>query len=105
MTSLIKKEGSEALGKLKSKPPYDNSISSQRSRILKHFEVCPRLSTMQARDDYGILHPSGRVMELRKNGHIIQTHWISEPDANGVTHRVGLYVYQGKSEVHYEKHP
>lgn len=87
----------------KSKPLYDNSTSSQCARILKHFEVCPRLSTIQARNEYGILHPGGRVRELRKKGYQIQTHWISESDSNGVMHRVGLYVYQGKSEVHYEK--
>jgi hypothetical protein len=83
------------LGNPKSKRFYSNAIRSQQARILKHFEECPRLSTIEAREQYGILHPSGRVMELRKKGHRIDTHWISAPDTNGVPHRVGLYIYQG----------
>ncbi|QBR84711.1 hypothetical protein E3983_10250 [Legionella israelensis] len=75
-----------------------NSLSTQRKKILKHFEKCPQLSTMQARNDLGILHPGGRIMELRKKGYEIVTHWISEPDSNGDIHRIGLYVYQGKGE-------
>lgn len=88
--------GPATLGNPKTKPLYGTSSSSQRARILKHFADCPSLSTIQARDEYGILHPCGRIMELRKNGYYIDTHWTSEPDGNGVLHRVGLYVYQGK---------
>lgn len=90
----------EQLGNPKSKHLYSNAIRSQQARLLKHFEACPRLSTIEAREQYGILHPCGRVMELRKKGHRIDTHWISAPDTNGVLHRVGLYVYQTKSGVH-----
>lgn len=82
----------------KSKPLYDNSTTSQSLRILKHFDVCPRLSTIQARNEYGILHPGGRVMELRRKGYRIDTHWVNEPDSNGVNHRIGLYIYKGKSQ-------
>ena len=92
------------LGNPKSKKPlYGNSAASQRARLLKFFEASPRISTMEARNELGILHPCGRVMELRNTGHRIDTHWISELDINGVPHRVGLYVYQGKSEVRHEK--
>lgn len=98
-----KKNSPENLGNPKIKQRYSNSASSQRARILKHFERNPRLSTMQARTEHGILHPGGRIMELRKKGHRIDTHWIDELDANGVIHRVGLYVYQGKMRGQYEK--
>lgn len=82
---------------------YSNSSPSQRARLVKYFETCPRLSTLQARKELGILHPCGRIMELRRSGHKIDTHWIKEADSNGVLHRVGLYVYQGrKSGGHYE---
>lgn len=77
---------------------YSNSASSQRSRILRHFEDSPRLSTIQARNIYGILHPPGRIRELRQKGHQIDTHWVSESDSNGVVHRVGMYVYHGITE-------
>jgi hypothetical protein len=93
------------LGNLKqSKQRYDNSLATQRARILKHFAENPRLSTIQAREEMGILHPCGRVMELRKRGYRIETHWIKEPDLNGVLHRIGLYVFQGmKKEVNHER--
>lgn len=87
----------------KTKRTYSNSASSQRARILEHFANCPRLSTIEAREEYGILHPGGRVMELRKNGYQIDTHWIFAPDSNGVLHRIGQYVFQGQGkEVIYE---
>jgi len=47
---------------------------------------------------YGILHPPGRIGELRKKGYQIETYWASEPDSNGVLHRVGVYVYHGIKE-------
>jgi len=105
MLTLPSKEKRPALtGKLgnpkKSKRSYSNSASSQRARILKHFESCPRLSTMQARNELGILHPPGRVMELRKMGYQIDTHWIYAPDANGVLHRIGQYVFKGIKHPH-----
>ena len=93
----------EQLGNPKSqKKPYDNSVSTQRKRILSYLVKNHRLSTIEARDKMGILHPCGRIMELRKKGYRIDTTWINEPDANGVTHRVGLYVYQGKIGDQYE---
>ena len=101
---MKKKKSPAVLGQPKSsKRLYSNAAASQRARIIKHFEEqSPRLSTIQARNQYGILHPSGRMMELRRKGFKIDTHWISEPDTNGVFHRVGLYVYQGKQEMPYE---
>lgn len=81
---------------------YSNSSSSQRAKILKHFETCPQLSTTQARAKYGIMSPAPRIMELRAQGYQIDTHRITERDSNGVQHRMGLYVFQGKQEVCHE---
>ena len=93
------KKGPEGLGNpKKSKPAYDNSCSSQQVRLLKHFEVYPRLSTIEARDKYGILSPPARIKELRQKGYRIDRHWTDEPDSNGVMHRVGMYVYQGRAK-------
>jgi hypothetical protein len=78
----------------KSTTAYDNSLVTQRSRILTHFAECPRLSTIQARH-LGILHPCGRIMELRRRGYRIDTQWTREADSNGVYHRIGLYVFHG----------
>lgn len=93
------------LGNPKSKKLwYDNSLCSQRARLLKFLEGNGKISTMKAREVLGILHPCGRSKELRAQGHRIETHWIKEADANGVFHRVGLYVYQGiNKEISHEK--
>ena len=86
------------LGKQKSsKPAYSNSVKSQREIMLRVFNENTSLSTMEARNKYGILHPGGRIKELRQIGHKIETYWVSEPDSNGVIHRVGLYVYKGRA--------
>lgn len=77
---------------------YDHSLLSQRRRILKHFKCTPTLSTFEARNKYGIPHPGGRMMELRKLGHRIETIWTYQADNNGITHRIGLYVYHGKGD-------
>lgn len=101
---MKKNQCPEILGKSKKSNLYCNSISSQRARILKHFKECsPRLSTIQARTVYGILHPAGRIMELKKSGYKIVTHMIKEKDNNGVNHRIGLYVYYGKGDSTCEK--
>lgn len=80
-------------------PAYSNSVKSQQERILKIFSQNHSLSTMQARNEYGILHPCGRIKELRQKGHQIETHWIKETDLNGVMHRIGLYVYKGSRQL------
>lgn len=79
----------------KPKQPYDNSTTCQRARLIKHFIANYRLTTMEGRD-MGIMHPGGRVMELRRQGYLIDTHWANETDSNGVVHRVGMYLYRGK---------
>ncbi|GGI86567.1 helix-turn-helix domain-containing protein [Legionella impletisoli] len=89
------------LGNSKNSRPYNNSHQSQRKRILEHFEKCPKLSTLQARNEYDVLHPGGRNIELRKKGCDIQTHWIYEPNSNGINHRIGLHVYKGKNGGNY----
>tara|TARA_Y100001968_G_C19441520_1_gene762821 strand:+ start:2714 stop:3019 length:306 start_codon:yes stop_codon:yes gene_type:complete len=92
----VKNRPEGLLGNPKANPNYSNSASSQRARLLNHFESCPRLSTVEARETYGVLHPCGRIMELRKKGYLIDTHWTITPDSNGVLHRVGLYVFKGQ---------
>lgn len=85
--------------KTKKQRLYNNSTSSQRQRILKFFENEKRpLSTFFFRDA-GILHPGGRIKELRTIGHKILTYFVKEADSNGVFHRIGQYSYHGFKEV------
>ena len=90
-----RKSPAAKLGNSKSVPSYSNSAASQRARLLEYFFKCPRLTTMQARDNLGILHPCGRVMELRRLGYKIDTFWVDAFDNNGVNHRVGMYIFHG----------
>lgn len=84
------------LGRSKeSKLPYGNSFANQRARILKEFEARKQISTFYFRDKLGIVHPAGRIKELR-NQHNIYTSRTNEPDQNGVMHRIALYVYIGQ---------
>lgn len=73
---------------------YGNSLSVQRQRVLQRLTKDRKVSTIQFRDD-GIMHPAGCVMELRREGYRIILHWVSEPDPNGVAHRVSQYVFHG----------
>ncbi|MCD6047121.1 MAG: Uncharacterized protein K0S08_768 [Gammaproteobacteria bacterium] len=85
--------------KIRKKRPYDNSRFTQCLRLLSYFnEVKPRINTFEARA-LGIMHPSGRIKDLRNKGWKILTHWTREPDANGVLHRIGLFVFCGKQGI------
>ncbi len=71
---------------------HDNSASAQRNRLLEALSRRP-ISTIEARRDLDILHPAGRVKELRHNeGHQILTAWSYEPTDCGKLHRVARYV-------------
>lgn len=63
----------------------------QRRRLLAALEIGP-VSTLEARERLNVMHPAGRVMELRELGYKIVTAWTWEPDAWGRPHRVGRYV-------------
>lgn len=70
---------------------HHNSTAAQRQRILRALRAGP-VSTIQARRNLDILHPAGRVRELRLIGHRINTVWTHETTDCGKVHRVGLYV-------------
>lgn len=92
---MVKKNRPAVLGNpIKSKRAYGNSYATQRARILKAFEVQKQMSTFYFRDDMGIVHPAGRIKELRER-HKILLSWTREADQNGVIHRIGLYTYHG----------
>lgn len=63
----------------------------QRRRLLAALQSGP-VSTLEARERLNVMHPAGRVMELRELGCKIVTTWTREPDAWGRLHRVGRYV-------------
>ncbi|MCE0723991.1 helix-turn-helix domain-containing protein [Legionella resiliens] len=102
---MIKKNSpAKQLGNPKSKKSlYGNSASTKRKRLLSYLEKNHRLSIIESREKLGILHLGARFMELRRKGYKIETHWIKEPDSNGVLHCVRLYVHKGCKEIAHEK--
>lgn len=73
------------------KAQHGNSSSEQRSRVLRALADGP-ITTLYARRDLDVMHPGGRIMELRRNGHRIDTVWTEEATDCGKVHRVALYV-------------
>lgn len=70
---------------------HPNSAEAQRQRIEDALRRGP-LSTLRARADLDVMHPAARVMELRRAGRLIVTHWSLEPTDCGRLHRVARYV-------------
>ena len=76
------------------------SAEAQRARVLAHLRQHHRLTTIEARERLNVLHPAGRVFELRARGHRIETLWRTERDAAGNPHHVAEYVLMpGAAEV------
>lgn len=69
----------------------DNSIHSQRMRLLQRLRECD-LTTSEARRDLDIMHPAARVQELREMGQLIHTVWTSEITTTGSTRHLARYV-------------
>ena len=54
-----------------------------------------RQSTADLRHTHGIMHPGGRINDLRNAGHKIDTVLVSIQTPDGITHRkVAMYVLQ-----------
>lgn len=68
------------------------SRAVQRTHLLQWFLHHQRITTLQARNDLGIMHPAARIQELRGAGHDIATYWQWDTDATGKQHKQGLYV-------------
>lgn len=77
-----------------------NDTGTQRERLKEAFNRYVTLTTLEIRRWLDILHPAGRVRELRHDGlDIVMFRKAQETEA-GVKHLVGHYVYRrdgGKS--------
>jgi hypothetical protein len=88
---------SEALEKINQKH-QGNDTETQVSRTLDGLEIFDSLTTQDLRHDLDIMHPAGRIRELRTKGHNIKTVWENYPTACGKIHRMARYVYLKKNE-------
>lgn len=66
----------------------------QRAQVLALLKRHGALSTTQLRDA-GVMHPAGRIAELRSRGHLIDTVRHQIPASDGRTHVQALYVLCG----------
>lgn len=70
-----------------------NSTAAQRDRLREAFQCCLTLTTLEIRRWLDIMHPAGRVQELRAEGMQIATLRLDQATETGVRHSVGMYVY------------
>ena len=68
-----------------------NDAAAQRLRALDLLRDGPK-STLQLRRDGDILAPAARILELKRRGFEILTHWVQQATDCGKVHRVALYV-------------
>ena len=74
--------------------PICNSFAAQRSRLLQYLQANGSITTLQARHELAVMHPAGRIKELRESGYLIKTYWSTGQDSAGISHRQALYVLQ-----------
>lgn len=70
---------------------HSNSTRAQQRRLLERLRI-GSVNTLEARRELDVLHPAGRVQELREAGHPISTVWSHEFSDCGRRHRVARYV-------------
>ena len=71
---------------------HSNNSHAQRQRIANYLAAHGRATTLELRSKLDVLHPSGRIKELRQHNWQIDTLWEDHPTDCGKLHRVGVYV-------------
>lgn len=69
-----------------------NTLSAQRTRILGCLRQYGTISTSEAREEQGIMHPAGRIRELRLMGYVIKCDLKNYQDTAGINHKMGIYT-------------
>jgi len=73
-----------------------NALDAQRKRLLDVLRT-RSITTLEARRELDVLHPAARILELRKQGHDIQTLRVPDLTDEGKAHIVARYVLRRKS--------
>ena len=68
---------------------------SQATRLLEALSRYP-ITTFEAMRYLDVYHCPARILELRRQGHNIITHWQTVITESGERHRVGLYLLAGR---------
>ena len=72
------------------------SAARQRARLKAYLRLHGSVSTLEARRELDIMHPAGRVLELRQAGCEIRTVWVSATTSEGHRHRIARYLWQAE---------
>lgn len=72
--------------------PNDTALASQRASLLAHLQEHGEITTLTCREDYGVMSPAARIMELRRAGYAICTKRCVAYDADGRRHPCACYV-------------
>ena len=68
---------------------------SQAARLLEALSRYP-ITTFEAMRYLDVYYCPARIMELRRQGYNIITHWQTVITESGERHRVGLYLLAGR---------
>ena len=71
------------------------STDTQQSRIITTLLKLDGFNTWEARNDLNIMHPSGRVKELKEQGWVIDTLRVKVFDDMGKAHTIAHYILKG----------
>lgn len=77
----------------------DNSAHNQCLKLLDWLLEKGSITTTQAREHLDIMHPAGRVNELREAGYLIILIWDSWTSDYGIKHRIARYVLTQKEPL------
>lgn len=88
----------EAIQKINEKHK-GNDAETQANRLHEGLQLFGSLTTQDIRQDLDIMHPAGRIKELRARGFDIRTVWGSYPTTCGKKHRMARYVYIGMARA------
>lgn len=72
-----------------------NGVKARQQRLILEALREGPLSTIDARERLGVMHASGRVMELRRAGWQIETVRQIVFDSEGRPHRSGMFRLRG----------
>lgn len=92
---MIKKENpftGQDQGQKNIKQSEANSLPAQRQRLLDYLHINGSITTIEARRVLDVIHPAGRVLDLRKAGKSIDTIWVVDINEQGKAHRVAKYI-------------
>lgn len=68
------------------------SSKAQQARLGKAFTTLGNINTLEARKCLEVLHPSGRIKELKAQGWAIAKVWVYVVGERGLKHRIANYV-------------